>query len=82
MTDSARDLDRTVALVTGASSGIGQATARALGARGAAVALVARRADRLEELGGEIADSGGIALPIEADVTDREQAASAVGRAV
>jgi len=76
------ELDRTVALVTGASSGIGQATARALAARGAKVALVARRAERLEELGGEIADSGGTALPIEADVSDREQASAAVGRAV
>jgi NADP-dependent 3-hydroxy acid dehydrogenase YdfG len=69
-------------MVTGASSGIGAATARALAARGAAVALVARRADRLESLGGEIADAGGTALPIEADVSEREQAESAVARAV
>jgi NADP-dependent 3-hydroxy acid dehydrogenase YdfG len=82
MTTSARDLDQTVALVTGASSGIGQAAARALAERGAAVALVARRGDRLEKLGGEIADSGGTALPIEADVSDREQAAKAVAHAV
>ena len=82
MTDPTRDLDQTVALVTGASSGIGQAAARSLAQRGAAVALVARRADRLEELGGEIADNGGTALPIEADVTDREQATAAVTRAV
>jgi NADP-dependent 3-hydroxy acid dehydrogenase YdfG len=82
VTGPARDLDRTVALVTGASSGIGQAAARSLAERGAAVALVARRADRLEELGAEIADAGGTALPIEADVSDREQATAAVGRAV
>jgi NADP-dependent 3-hydroxy acid dehydrogenase YdfG len=82
MTAASRELENTVALVTGASSGIGQAAARALAARGAALALVARRADRLESLGGEIADSGGTALPIEADVGEREQAASAVTRTV
>jgi NADP-dependent 3-hydroxy acid dehydrogenase YdfG len=82
VTEPARDLEQTVALVTGASSGIGEAAAKALAARGAAVALVARRGDRLDKLGGEIADSGGTALPIEADVTEREQAAAAVGRAV
>ena len=76
------DLQGTVALVTGASSGIGEATARALAGQGAAVALVARRADRLESLGGEIADAGGTALPIEADVSEREQAEVAVARAV
>jgi len=82
VSETARDLDGTVALVTGASSGIGAAAARSLAARGAAVALVARRADRLEELGGEIADAGGTALPIEADVSQQEQATAAVGRAV
>jgi NADP-dependent 3-hydroxy acid dehydrogenase YdfG len=75
-------LDDTVALVTGASSGIGQATARVLASQGASVALVARRTDRLESLGGEIAEAGGTALPIEADVSDREQAEVAVARTV
>jgi NADP-dependent 3-hydroxy acid dehydrogenase YdfG len=75
-------LDGTVALVTGASSGIGTATARALSGAGAAVALVARRADRLERLASELADSGGRALAIEADITDQPQAAGAVERAV
>ncbi|MET0558069.1 MAG: SDR family NAD(P)-dependent oxidoreductase [Solirubrobacterales bacterium] len=78
----ANSLEGTVALVTGASSGIGEATARALAAAGAGVAISARRLDRLEQLGGEIADSGGTALPIESDVTDPEQAIAAVERTV
>ncbi|WP_406815684.1 SDR family NAD(P)-dependent oxidoreductase [Mycobacterium sp. M23085] len=73
-------LARTVALVTGASSGIGAATARALAAQGAAVALLARRADRLAELKAEIESTGGTALVVAADVTDAEQVASAVRR--
>jgi NADP-dependent 3-hydroxy acid dehydrogenase YdfG len=79
---SKRDLDGAVALVTGASSGIGEATARMLAGDGATVAMVARRVDRLEALGGEIADGGGTALPIEADVTQRKQAEAAVARTV
>ena len=62
-----------MALVTGASSGIGEATARMLAARGATVAMAARRADRLEALGAEIAESGGTALPVELDVSERER---------
>jgi NADP-dependent 3-hydroxy acid dehydrogenase YdfG len=74
----ADDLTGTVALVTGASSGIGEATAANLAARGAAVALVARRTDRLEELASSITGSGGKAVTITADVTDRGQAIAAV----
>jgi NADP-dependent 3-hydroxy acid dehydrogenase YdfG len=62
-------LSDTVALVTGASSGIGAATAVALAAEGAAVALAARRRDRLEELAARIEGDGGRALVLEADVT-------------
>jgi NADP-dependent 3-hydroxy acid dehydrogenase YdfG len=70
-------LDGTVALVTGASSGIGDATARVLAAQGASVAVVARRKDRLDALAGEIDG-----LAIEADVTDQAQAQDAVRRTV
>jgi len=77
-----RDLNGAVALVTGASSGIGEATARMLASRGATVAIAARRTDRLEKLGEEIAGAGGTALPVELDVSDREAAEAAVSRTV
>ncbi|HVZ53620.1 MAG TPA: glucose 1-dehydrogenase [Pseudolabrys sp.] len=64
-------LDGRVALVTGASSGLGIQFARALADNGASVALVARRADRLATLKAEIEGKGGRAVAIEADVTDR-----------
>src|SRR4051794_16016943 len=75
-------LHGTVALVTGASSGIGRATAARLAAQGASVALVARRADRLADLASELSDGPGTALPIEADVTQRDLAEAAVQRVI
>lgn len=67
-----RELEGEVAIVTGASSGIGAATARALGDEGMAVALAARREDRLTDLADEIDDGPGEALVVPTDVTDRD----------
>lgn len=79
---SAGVLDGTVALVTGASSGIGEATALALAAQGAAVAIAARREDRLAALAGRIEEGGGTALVLTADVTSQPEAARIVERTV
>ena len=75
-------LEGTVALVTGASSGIGAATAVMLAEGGAAVALAARRRDRLEELAAELTATGAKVLVLETDVTDEGQATAAVERTV
>jgi NADP-dependent 3-hydroxy acid dehydrogenase YdfG len=74
-------LDGKVAAITGASSGIGEATALALAAEGCTVALGARRKDRIDALAGRIEADGGRALAIEVDVADEESARSFVGAA-
>ena len=71
---------RTIA-ITGASSGIGEATARACAAAGAAVALGARRADRIEALAARIEDEGGRAVALTTDVADERQARAFVEHA-
>jgi NADP-dependent 3-hydroxy acid dehydrogenase YdfG len=71
-------LGGTVAVVTGASSGIGAATAHRLAAEGATVIAAARRLDRLEQLVADITASGGSATAVECDVTDRDQAVELV----
>jgi NADP-dependent 3-hydroxy acid dehydrogenase YdfG len=74
-------LDGKVAVVTGASSGIGEATARALAAEGAAVVAGARRKERIDGLVEEITRVGGKAIAVECDVTDEQQAHNLVRRA-
>ena len=71
-----------VVVVTGASSGLGEATARLLSAQGATVVLGARRTDRLQSLAKELAENGGKALAIALDVTSRDQVTSLVDSAV
>jgi NADP-dependent 3-hydroxy acid dehydrogenase YdfG len=75
-------LDGTVALITGASSGIGEATALELAGHGAKVAIAARRRDRLADLAERIAATGGEALVLETDVTDEAAARAAVDQTV
>jgi NADP-dependent 3-hydroxy acid dehydrogenase YdfG len=77
----AGSLDGRKALITGASSGIGEATALAMAREGAAVALGARRKERLDELVARIEAAGGDATAIEADIADEEQARALVAGA-
>jgi NADP-dependent 3-hydroxy acid dehydrogenase YdfG len=81
MSDSTR-LSSTVAVVTGASSGIGEATALALAVEGATVAIVARRANRLEGLAPRIAAVGSDPIVIPADLTDPGEAPRMIGEVV
>lgn len=84
MTDPATlfDLSGRVALVTGASSGLGVTFAEGLAAAGADVVLAARRLDRLEDLAGRIRETGRRALAVACDVTEPEQVEDAVAAAV
>jgi NAD(P)-dependent dehydrogenase (short-subunit alcohol dehydrogenase family) len=75
------DLSGQVALVTGASSGMGVRFAKILAASGAKVALAARRLDRLEAVADEIRAAGGEALPVAMDATDADQLIAAVAQA-
>ena len=76
--NASTDLTGRVALVTGASSGFGERFARVLASQGAAVAIAARRIDRLEALAAEIEAAGGRALPVQMDATDAEALVAAV----
>src|SRR4051812_15221701 len=76
------DLSGQVVAVTGASSGIGEATALAAARAGAAVALAARRTDRIEALARRIVDDGGRAIAVGTDVSDEAQAGGFVQRAI
>lgn len=74
------DLKGRVAVVTGASSGLGADAARAYAAYGADVALLARRVEKLDALAAELRQQGGRVLPVGCDVTDEEQVRAAVER--
>jgi NAD(P)-dependent dehydrogenase (short-subunit alcohol dehydrogenase family) len=79
--NASTDLTGQVALVTGASSGLGYRFAKVLAAAGAKVAIAARRRERLEALAEEIRAAGGTALAVEMDATDAEQLVAAVAKA-
>jgi len=80
MSESTRPLEGKVALVTGASSGIGEATAVALAEAGAAVAIGARRRDRLDALAERLRGDGARVLQLDLDVTDEQACTAAVTR--
>lgn len=73
-------LDGKVTVITGASSGIGEATAELFAAEGSKVGLMARRADRLEDLANRIDQAGGEALPVEIDITDHGKVEAAMAQ--
>lgn len=77
-----KNIEGKVIVITGASSGLGEAAARHLAAKGAAVVLGARRVERIEALADELNTAGGKALAVATDVTQREQVKTLVDRAV
>jgi NADP-dependent 3-hydroxy acid dehydrogenase YdfG len=77
-----RNIEGKVVVITGASSGLGEATARLLSTEGATVVLGARRGDRLQSLADELTRRGGKALAVATDVTDRDQVKRLVDRGV
>ena len=77
-----KNIEGKVVVITGASSGLGEATARFLSAQGASVVLGARRVERMQVLADELKNRGGKALAIKTDVTHREQVQALVDAAV
>jgi NADP-dependent 3-hydroxy acid dehydrogenase YdfG len=82
VSDTTRGITGKVVVITGASSGLGEATARHLAERGATVVLGARRVERIEALAAEIEKAGGKALALPTDVTDAAQVQALVDAAV
>ena len=76
------NIEGKVVVITGASSGLGEATAKTLSALGATVVLGARRQDRIQALANELTGSGGKALAVTTDVADRQQVKNLVDAAV
>jgi NADP-dependent 3-hydroxy acid dehydrogenase YdfG len=77
-----KNIEGKIIVITGASSGLGEATARLLSVEGATVVLAARRADRIKELADELERQGGKALAVTTDVTDCQQVKALVDKAV
>jgi NADP-dependent 3-hydroxy acid dehydrogenase YdfG len=82
VSNNSANIEGKVVVITGASSGLGEATARLLSAQGARVVLGARRVERIQALADELASSGGKALAVATDVTDRAQVKALVDAAV
>ena len=82
MSDTSNNIAGKVVVITGASSGLGEATARHLAAQGAPVVLGARRVERIQSLAGELTKRGGKALAVTTDVTQRDQVQHLVDAAV